>query len=293
MSCRFEALTNLLSVVNPKTKADSWFETYLEQEGYSFEHEPPWRERTGVDTRKQPDYLVEHDGQRVVCEVKEFATTLITDRLTATANPNTGVSVISVSDKEMFGAVRRQVQEAAKTLKPFAACGLPLVVVLCKPARADAHLGSRDVISALFGNPIVRLPLSSTGERIGPAIREAGKDGVLTNHHRYISAVVAIHRREQRRDWIDQASARIKAEPGERSEKAERLLKVVNQTDERGELPTGSYFFAESFENALGNGPNLSRTLFTGERDSRWGHIHDTQYGMVFGPVITAGTQSI
>lgn len=74
-------MTNLLSVANPKTKADSWFETYL------------------------------------------FATTPITDRLTAMANPNTGVSVISVSDKEMFGAVRRQVQEAAKTLKPFAACG--------------------------------------------------------------------------------------------------------------------------------------------------------------------------
>jgi hypothetical protein len=282
------ATSYAVSVANRKTEADRWFEAYLEQEGYVFEHEPPWKVRVGVETGKQPDYLIERDGQRAICEVKEFRKTSITDRLLETSDC-TGVSVVSVDSNEMYGPVRRQVREAAKNLKPFANCGLPLVVVLCKPlVEADAHLEARHVISALFGNPIVRIPLSETGTRCGSVRFETGRDGALTTHHRYISAVVALHHRERRRDWIDQAAGRIKAEYGEPSTKATHLLSVVNHADEHGELPTGHYFFAESFENPRGTGPTLPGRFFAGAQDSRWAHSEGEQYERSFGPGITS-----
>ena len=44
------------------------FEAYLRQRGIAVpEHEPD------LGAKKRPDYLVEHAGERCICEVKEFA----------------------------------------------------------------------------------------------------------------------------------------------------------------------------------------------------------------------------
>lgn len=44
-------------VADPKTPGDELFENYCVLNGYLAEYNPNWRERVGLDTAKNPDYL--------------------------------------------------------------------------------------------------------------------------------------------------------------------------------------------------------------------------------------------
>jgi hypothetical protein len=57
---------------NDRTTADLWFEALLKQEGLGSQREPDWSAVAGKTVTKNPDYLVDIDGQPVVVEVKSF-----------------------------------------------------------------------------------------------------------------------------------------------------------------------------------------------------------------------------
>src|SRR5450755_276458 len=140
-------------IAQMRTASEQRFETYLTDEGYEFEHEPELR------TIKRPDYLIRRSGLEAVCEVKEFKTTAIRDHLEQMGG------TAALSARLVFGAVRGQVDAAARQLKPLADGPRPLVVVLANPHGADVNLGAEHVVHALYGNPAVTFALDGmTGE---------------------------------------------------------------------------------------------------------------------------------
>jgi hypothetical protein len=193
---------------NVRSEADRDFEAYLTQYGYDFEHEPGFPE---VNATRLPDYRVSRRDTVAVCEVKQFKTRRISERLARQRNA-------MLSDREVFGAVRNQVDAAAKQLKPFTALGVPLVVVLSNPLRADVQLDFWHLAHALHGNPQAVIPIGPDGDPAGPAREQAGRDGAITTKHRYVSAVVALHRRPDQElviDTYDIAQGRATALPGD------------------------------------------------------------------------------
>jgi hypothetical protein len=251
-------------------------------------YEPDWRALFGVDTDARPDYLVEPDGARAICEVKEFTTTRITDHLTDAGG------TASLSDKEVFGPVRSAMTSAAREqLLPFAGLGVPLVVVLANPHGADVSLDDEHVSLAIMGNLKVRIKV---GPNLPPADEDAEwiadgygafisvlDDGRLENRNPHVSAVVVVHERDHRSDWIERVLA---DEPEVESFESTRdamaaYLRAVDERQERGEAPEGSYRWVEVFD-LSGNptppgfqGTPLPRELFDGPRDRWFGFVGD------------------
>src|SRR5437763_10830303 len=117
---------------NPKTAADERFEAYLADHGIPYAYEPAWEELFGINLADNPDFLVDPDGTRAICEVKQFETRRITDRLIKSGGAAT------LSDQEVFGAIRAKLTEAAREqLRAFAGLRVPLVVTLANRLAAD------------------------------------------------------------------------------------------------------------------------------------------------------------
>jgi hypothetical protein len=90
-------------VANPKTPGDLFFENYCLLNGYDAEHGVPWRGRFGVDTNKDPDYLVDRVGDRAVVEVKHFTTTRLTERLL-----NAPRQTASFGGRDLYGNLEKE-----------------------------------------------------------------------------------------------------------------------------------------------------------------------------------------
>jgi hypothetical protein len=193
---------------NPKTAADERFEAYLSEHRIPFEYEPNWAEEFGIEVEDNPDYLVDPDGARVICEVKQFESTAITERLLRSPG-----RAIGISPKEEFRPIRSKVTQTARDqLSPFKGMGIPLVVVLANPLAADVRLDDFEVTHALLGNPKERIshrpgmppdsPARTIAEDYG-ALISIQEDGTIINHHPFVSAVVVVHQWPQRRDVTD------------------------------------------------------------------------------------------
>jgi hypothetical protein len=134
-------------VANPTTPGEEFFENYCMLNGYLAEHDVNWRERFGVDTEKNPDYLIDRVGDRAIVEVKHFETTRVTERLLAESG-----RAVWWTQAESFGTIQSAVRYAAEEqLAQFAGLGIPLVVALTNPLQADVSFDPEDVVSALFG----------------------------------------------------------------------------------------------------------------------------------------------
>lgn len=145
---------------------------------------------------KKPDYLVCRDAIEIVCEVKEFKTRAITEHLEKMGG------AAFLPEKLVYGPVRAKIDDAAPQLKPLVGRGLPLVVVLSNPHRADVHMDPEDIALAMYGNPAYTITVGPEGA-VGEGTYFAGRDGELTGHHPYISAVVTLHERGLDQDWAD------------------------------------------------------------------------------------------
>jgi hypothetical protein len=225
----------------------------LSENGYAFEHEPEW----GVD--KRPDYLISRAGVEAVCEVKEFTTTAITDALA-------GRRVGFLSDRQVFGAVRNQLDAAARQLKPLDGRGLPLVVVLANPHGADVSLRPDDVMAAMYGNPAFSMPIGPEGVA-GEGEYFLNRDGSVTAKHAYLSAVVTLHEWSLDQDWADREFKRFKGRPlGE-------WIRWAKGEQEAGRRPEGTRRFANVFHTAsaaAGRATPLPDELFDGPQDAIW-----------------------
>jgi hypothetical protein len=234
-----------------RTQSEARFERYLSENGYAFEHEPEW----GVD--KRPDYLISRAGVEAVCEVKEFTTTAITDALA-------GRRVGFLSDRQVFGAVRNQLDAAARQLKPLDGRGLPLVVVLANPHGADVSLEPNDVMAAMYGNPAFSMPIGPEGAT-GEGEYFLNRDGSVTAKHAYLSAVVTLHERSLDQDWADREIKRFE-DPWE-------FIAWANGEHEAGRRPEGTRRFAHVFHTASaadGRATPLPDDVFDGPQDAMW-----------------------
>jgi hypothetical protein len=231
---------------NPKTAADERFEAYLWEHGIPFEYEPDWAEEFGIEVEDNPDYLVDPDGTRVICEVKQFESTRITERLLRSPGQASWVSA-----KEEFGPIRSKVtQTAQEQLRPFRGLAVPLVIVLANPLNADVDLDFYTVAHALLGNPKLRIshkPGMPPDSLPAPVAEDYGalisiqEDGTV-NHHPFVSAVVTVHQ------WPPTGVA---------TEDSYRWVHVYDVSSN----PTRPGF----------SGTPLPRHIFNGPRDHWWG----------------------
>ena len=268
---------------NPKTAADERFEAYLVDHGIPYEYEPPWQERLGVSADVNPDFLIDSAGARVVAEVKQFQTTHITDRLTRSGG------VATLGDREVFGHLRAKMTDTAREqLLPFAGVGVPLVVVLANPLGADVNMDFDHVAFAALGNMKARITIGPDGlpnDANEPARLVADGYGAfisvtdkgLVNYHPNVSAVVVVHERTNKQDWIEVTLANDRDPEGLEDVGAAmvRYLNTIRRLEEAGEAPEGSYRWVEVYD-LSGNptapgfqGVPLPRAVFSGSRD-RW-----------------------
>jgi hypothetical protein len=175
---------------NPPTPADLMFEALLEQLGYDREFEPDWTEVVGRPVHTCPDYLVEFNGLQIACEAKGFAPSEKRDKIWEWSKGSFWVG----ADEEL-SPIRKQLKDAAKSLKPLAGAGMPLVIVLADPPRADLRLtnvslDSFNLVGAMYGNPAVRASLDPDG----PVTQIVTRNGEMARQHQHVSAVVTLSR---------------------------------------------------------------------------------------------------
>jgi hypothetical protein len=177
------------------TECDRLFARYLRKHGYAGwgRHEPP-ELHTGTSS---PDFLIHRGNVSVICEVKEF-TTRYKHRAATEARGKT----IKWSNRRVYGTVRNSIREAASQMKPLADDARPLVVVLGNLRNADVRLEPTEVIYAMYGDPTFVFTNPSLGA--GESRLVPGRNGQLTNQHRYISAIVCL-RCSRDQTWEQQA----------------------------------------------------------------------------------------
>ena len=249
--------------MSARTASKLLFEAYLTDHGYGFAHEP------NLGIVKRPDYLISRAGTEAVCEVKQFETTVMRDRL-----GGVGRGVGMLSSNEVFGAVRNQLDAAARQLKPLTGGRRPLVVVLGNPLAADVRLSPENVVWAMYGNPTVGFAIdNTTGELVSPPTSFADQDGTLTAKHLYISAVGTLHERGLEQDWADKTAKRFGNDP-------EGFLRLTNQARDRGEVPVGTRRWVHVFHTLSaceGDAVRLPDAFFDGPDDHAW-HVVDGAY---------------
>jgi hypothetical protein len=195
---------------NPLTPGDLFFEAYCTANGYLKQRDVNWRGLYGVETPKDPDYLVERGGDQAIVEVKHFETTRTTQRLLDAP----GQAVWS-GGRDLYGPLQSSIRKAGEQLAPFAIVGIPLVIVATNPLSADVDFDPDDVVSALLGQVKLRIDIEQPH---GTQPVFSGKDGAVlhrtaegdvVNRLPHVSAVVALYGLEgfERVDVYDLAGA--------------------------------------------------------------------------------------
>ncbi len=131
---------------NIKTIVDLRFENYLLQEGIkNFTYEPF---NTESKQTKNPDYLVKK-GKSALVEVKEIESIPLDHVRGVGSMDAMGVAKI----------IRRKIYEASKQLKPYVKKANYCIIMLGK--NKGFNFTIRDVEWAMYGDPIIRIPISS------------------------------------------------------------------------------------------------------------------------------------
>ena len=158
-------------------ESEKWFASYLQTHNYSATFEP---ELFGFS---KPDFLISKFDKKALCEVKEFETHGIF------TNFDFDLSVTrSRPLKEALKPIRNQISAAAGQLKEHQGLGFPLIVVLANPLRAQVTLNDSLIISAMFGDLSTVFSIDEKGKT--KSLDYVGRNGALTNNHKYISGIV-------------------------------------------------------------------------------------------------------
>ncbi len=165
-----------------KTESDRLFEEYLDQNDaiFGYEYEP------NLEGRREPDYLVKSKYGEVICEVKgigetEFAKTLKTHR------------IAFFDEKSELNPIRNKIHDSADQFREYQELQLPCVAIISNPKKISVELESEEVLQSMFGNKESIFKIDKSGNE-PPQFKyySYGRDGKLTNHHRYISAVAIL-----------------------------------------------------------------------------------------------------
>lgn len=108
----------------------------------------------------------------------------------------------------------------------------------------------------------------------------------LVNYHPHVSAVVVVHERTNKQDWIE-ATIANERDPGGLEDVGAAMvgyMKTIRRLEEAGEAPDGSYRWVEIYD-LSGNptspgfqGVPLTGGVFSGPRD-RWYGFTDEGFG--------------
>jgi hypothetical protein len=253
------------------TESEVWFDEYVRSHGHD-----PGEPEPDLGIEKRPDRLITWSGHEIVCEIKQFATSPFYKLL-----GNVG----TLGMREVLNPVRRKINAASKQLKPLAESGRPLVVVLANPEGHPVQFSTQEIIWALFGDPIIEIPLHvEDGGPGGEAQHTVGRNGEIRLQHQYLSAIVALRHREHVQDWSDENWKRIKDEnpidPSSYEAVAELgviAMASAHEAKERGEIPDGGYFYAEVFTTLSETAAPLPQDVFDGPRDTRWDYDAATE----------------
>jgi hypothetical protein len=270
-------------MTQPWTNSETRFAEYLIVHGYQPERDVDWGARFGVDTPKDPDFLVSRAGEDLaICEVKEFTDTPL-DRRLADARYATS------SSAELYASVSDAVRDAAREqLRPFADIGLPLVVVLANPHGKMVALTPETMPMSLFG--ITETILIDVGPGAPPPTNARlilGGRGALVDDrpefraeypHPYLSAVVVLHARRKADDYLDMllAQQRRTRPPHSHEDNLENgaaVLEVFAEADQAGLVPSGEYEWVTVFDLSAHpqfRGTPLPPHAFDGGRDLRF-----------------------
>ncbi len=170
--------------------------------------------------------------------------------------------------------IRAKIHDAAPQLKAARGLGHPLVVVLTNPHGAPVVMGERELLWAIEGDPIVRVPLASAAAQPEHTV---GWNGELRHDHAYITAVVVLYERLHARDYYDELS-----EQSRELAHDERIRAIL---DGRQDAPDGGYLFAHTFIPGGAEAVPLPDVFFRGERDVVWDYSYDEQrYVVVHDP---------
>lgn len=191
---------------NDRTTADLWFEALLKQEGLGSQREPDWSAVAGKTVTKNPDYLVDIDGQPVVVEVKSFEPSPERDAVW------NRVGYFTTSAEQEYGPIREAIKAAAGKLKPFAGLGMPLIVVLANLPQPDGSrvmvtLDWTHILSAMYGDFDPLAPVRDLRHGDGQLRRQVRGAGVHARQrllgqaagHSGPQALLACARRRRRR----------------------------------------------------------------------------------------------
>ena len=213
-----------------RTAGDMMFEAFALARGYCIsEHEPE------VGSTKRPDYVIAHDDEQCIVEIKEFAPTT----RSLPDQPRGGTTDAAT----VLKPVRSQLREAARQLKDVADLGLPVVAALTNPHGAWVFLDEHHMVYAMYGDPVVRMTIDPTiGAALGEPQHGVGRNGRLARDHQYISAVLVLGERDRAADWYAEMSCRFSELPAD-----ERWDRIMEAKD-RGECPEGAYYRARVFK---------------------------------------------
>jgi hypothetical protein len=258
-----------MALTKAKEISEDWFERYLVDHGVDGgdDHHPD------LGVSKKPDYRISRDSSNgAICEVKEFTTSGMEKRFAVSSG-----QPMSLSDNEVYGAVRRKISDAAEQLKPVRDRDEALVVVLANPRRIHVPIWRvNDIVACMYGNQGYSMPINvETGEG-GPGEHVFLRDGALTGKHRYISAVATLHHgtlaEEARQRWLDENRHRWEGIE-ERQEKALTMLEIMSAEFDLLAQPEGDYFFVRVYSTlstVTGKAAPVPRELFNGPRDQYW-----------------------
>jgi hypothetical protein len=250
------------------TEADRWFERcLLERDCDPGEHEPDLSEQ---GLTKSPEFIPTNAvGQQAAFEVKAFSqNSKLGEQF---ARQKSGV----FDGRRLIVPIRNQLGEAAAQLKGVAG-KMPAVVVLANPHGGHVDMTVDGVLQAMYGDGRYVIPIDRESGSGGPARYELGRDGKLTNDHRYLSAVVILRRRELRDDAQRAVMDEVESRPDWESLSAAEKLGALHDAVAANEhdFPDGEYFHVDVIDtiSAMTDGPALALPddWFKGPLDTRW-----------------------
>jgi len=273
--CRPSTLTaalgpTLFKVSGPnKQLAEEWFEDYLRERGLDGgDDQHP--DLGGGLKAPRPDYRISGGTEGAICEVKGFTNSKANRRMAE------ATGAVTLSGGDVYGSVRNTIAKAAKRqLRPYRHREEALIVVLANPRGVYVPLEQADdVIAAMYGNLGVAVPLdgSSDGQTIFM------EDGVFGGgRHRYVSAVVTLHRREKAAaatdDWRKRNEHKWVGIEGREQRMAMFLEARRDPSYLEAEQTSGAYHFTRVYSTtstATGDAVPVPRNLFDGPHDEFW-----------------------
>jgi hypothetical protein len=250
--------------------SEQWFERYLRD--HDIEGGDDHHPELGDDRR--PDYRVSRGSDVAICEVKEFTDSALQRRAAQSAG-----HAFTTSNKEEYGTVRNTISKAAKEqLRPFKDRGEALAVVLANPHGVLVHLDDPiQIVTTMYGNQAFSVPVGPGADPSDPGHLVFTDDGALTSLHRYLGAVITLHRRtnaaDGQEDWLRENRHRWPETNDLQQANRDAEETLTDPGYKAATATLGDYYFVRVYSTistVTGDAVPVPKDLFNGPHDQYW-----------------------